>query len=341
MANKERDNEKYNKLTEKLCKDHPEYPFLKGFVCSLISAKNSRRTIYYYTVHVIDFLKKTNKPINEITLDDYNIYIVQFEKRSSSYFHLINKFSKYLLATDRITKDFMAFALRPKYTEKQEQVQKREKGYLTPSEIQIVITNIENGIKNGKSIWFQDDYRTRDMALVLMLLTTGMRTIALQNLDVDDLDLEEGIVTVTDKEDKVNIHQMPDQTIIVLKKWLIKREALLKEAGKEDETALFISNRKNRISYETIKQVVKKYCSTITGKEITPHKLRATYGTMLYNKTHDIEFVRKQMNHSNIATTQRYIRGNGRDDRQKAANIMGDIINNRRETENLFEDTDE
>ena len=62
---------------------------------------------------------------------------------------------------------------------------------------------------------------------------------------------------------------------------------------------------------------------------------------MLYNKTHDIEFVRKQMNHSNIATTQRYIRGNGRDDRQKAANIMGDIINNRRETENLFEDIDE
>ena len=345
MANKERDNEKYNELTEKLCKSYPEYPFLNGFVCSLISAKNSRRTIYYYTVHVIDFLKKVNKPINEITLDDYNIYIVQFEKRSSSYlivkYSAINKFAKYLLATDRITKDFMAFALRPKYIEKQEQVQKREKGYLTPSEIQIVITNIENGIKNGKSIWFQDEYRTRDMALVLMLLTTGMRTIALQNLDVDDLNLDEGIVTVTDKEDKVNIHQMPDQTITVLKKWLIKREALLKEAGKEDETALFISNRKNRISYETIKQVVKKYCSTITGKEITPHKLRATYGTMLYNKTHDIEFVRKQMNHSNIATTQRYIRGNGKDDRQKAANIMGDIINNRREVENLFEDTDE
>lgn len=345
MANKDRDNEKYDKLVNDLCNNYPDYPFLQGFVCSLISAKNSRRTIYYYTIHVIDFLEKTNKPIQDLTLDDYNIYIVKFKKSSSSYlivkYSAINKFARYLFITNRISKNFMEFADRPKYREKQEQVQKREKGFLTPAEIQILITNIENGIKNGKAVWYQDDYRSRDMALVLMLLTTGMRTIALQNLDITDLDLKEGIVTVTDKEDKVNIHQMPEQTIVVLKKWLIKREALLKEAGKENETALFISNRKNRISYETIKQIVKKYCSTIGGKEITPHKLRATYGTMLYNKTHDIEFVRKQMNHANIATTQRYIRGNGKDERQKAADIMGSIITNKREVENLFEDTNE
>lgn len=343
MANKDRDDEKYNMLTNNLCETHPKYSFLKGFVCSLISAKNSKRTIYYYMVHIIDFLDSTNKPVEEITLDDYNIYIVKFEKSSSSYlivkYSAINKFARYMFITNKISKNFMEYATRPKYKEKQEQIQKREKGYLTPSEIQIVITNIEHSIKNGKAIWFQDEYRTRDMALVLMLLTTGMRTIALQNLDIDDLNLEEGIVIVTDKEDKVNIHQMPEQTITVLKKWMIKREALLKEANKENETALFISNRKTRISYSTIKQIVQKYCSTITGKNITPHKLRATYGTMLYNKTHDIEFVRKQMNHSNIATTQRYIRGTGKDERQKAANIMGDILNNKKEIENLFEDT--
>ena len=344
MANKDRDDAKYDALIDKLQKTHAEYPFLTGFICSLISEKSSKRTVYYYTVHVIDFLDKTNKPVETISLDDYNIYIVKFQKRSSSYlivkYSAINKFARYMFITNRIPKNFMEYAKRPKYVEKQEQVQKREKGYLTPNEIQIVISNIENSIKNGRVVWYQNDYRARDMALVLMLLTTGMRTIALQNLDIDDLNLEEGIVTVTDKEDKVNIHQMPEQTIIVLKKWLIKREALLKEAGKENETALFISNRKTRISYETIKQIVQKYCNTITGKNITPHKLRATFGTMLYNKTHDIEFVRKQMNHSNIATTQRYIRGTGKDDRQKAANIMGDIISNRKEAENLFEDTE-
>ena len=74
----------------------------------------------------------------------------------------------------------------------------------------------------------------------------------------------------------------------------------------------------------------------VTGKNITPHKLRATYGTMLYNKTHDIEFVREQMNHSSVVTTQRYIRGNGTSNRQKAADIIGAVIANRKEPEDLF-----
>lgn len=345
MANKDRDNERYEEMVIELCNKNAQFPYLKGFVYSMISEQQSRRTIYYYTVHVVNFLKQTNKSINDITLDDYNAYIIQYKRQTSGSlivkYSAINKFAQYLFTTNKISNNFMEYAKRPKYTEKQEQVQKREKGFLTPVEIQMVIENIQRGIKNGKFLWMQDDYRSRDMAMVLMFLTTGMRTIALQNLDVSDLNLEEGTVTVTDKEDKVNVHQMPEDTIIVLKKWLIKRKALLKEAHKENETALFISNRKTRISYDAIKDIVCKYCSNITGKHITPHKLRATYGTMLYNKTHDIEFVRKQMNHSNVATTQRYIRGNEKSDRQKAANIMGDILNNRRELENLFEETDE
>lgn len=345
MANKDRDNERYEEMIIELCNKNSQYPYLKGFAYSMISAQQSRRTIYYYIIHVVNFLKQTNKPINDITLDDYNSYIFQYKKQTSGAlivkYSAINKFAQYLYATKKISSNFMEYAKRPKYTEKQEQVEKRELGFLTPKEIQMVIENIQRGIKNGKFIWMQDDYRARDMAMVLMLLTTGMRTIALQNLDVSDLNLEEKVVTVTDKEDKVNIHQMPDDTITVLKKWLIKREALLKEAGKENETALFISNRKTRISYDGIKDIVCKYCSNITGKHITPHKLRATYGTMLYNKTHDIEFVRKQMNHSNVATTQRYIRGNEKTDRQKAASIMEDVLNNRRKVENLFEETDE
>ena len=109
MANKERDNEKYNELTEKLCKSYPEYPFLNGFVCSLISAKNSRRTIYYYTVHVIDFLKKVNKPINEITLDDYNIYSKNNKKKTIEDI-LISKGSLNLL--DEIKNKIKGFGFR-------------------------------------------------------------------------------------------------------------------------------------------------------------------------------------------------------------------------------------
>lgn len=341
MANKDVDNERFEVLIENICNKNHEYPFLKSFAYSLMSAKKSQRTIYYYLVHVTGFLKETNKPINEITLDDYNAYMIKYKKQSSQSqivkYSAIKKLAKYLFVTERIPKDFMEYADRPKYIETQQQVQKREKGFLTVNEIQMVINNIQHGIKNGKILWRQDDYRSRDMSIVLLFLSTGMRTIALENLNVEDLDLENNTVIVTDKEDKVNLHQIPEETKIVLEKWLIMREALLKEAGITNEHALFINRFKKRLRYTGIKEIVCKYCNSITDKRITPHKLRATYGTILYNKTHDIEFVRKQMNHANIATTQRYIRGTGKADRQKSADIMSSIISNKKEQpEDLF-----
>lgn len=342
MANRDNDNDKFNERTKNICnKYHNKYTYLSGFVYYLKSTQKSPRTIYYYIVHIIEFLNAINKPVEEITLDDYNWYIAQNEHLSSSNliikYSAISKFIKYLTITDKIKKNFMEFAERPKYIETQEQLQKRESGVLTVAEIQMIIDNINMGIRNGRSMWLQKDYRSRDMAVVLVFLTTGMRSVALENLNVEDVNLEENVITVTDKENKVNIHQIPEETKIVITKWLLKREELLKQAGKEHETALFISNRKTRLSYDGIKKIVCKYCSTVTGKNITPHKLRATYGTILYNQTHDIEFVRKQMNHANIATTQRYIRGTGKADREKAANIMGGIISNRKSNDNLFD----
>ena len=96
------------------------------------------------------------------------------------------------------------------------------------------------------------------------------------------------------------------------------------------------------MSYSSINNVVCKYCSNVTGRQITPHVLRATYGTILYNKTHDIEFVRQQMNHNSIETTKRYIRGNGKENRKKAADIMGGIIDrSTKKSESLFDTEDE
>lgn len=339
MANKDRDNAIYENRAETLCKKNQKFPYLEGFM-NWLSIKRASRTTYYYLVYVVNFLEKINKDITDINLDDYITYAKKQKEYTSSNqitkYSAIKSFADYLVTTGKINNNFMASAPRPKFKEKQETVKRREKGYLTPAEIQTVITNIQNGIRNGRTLKLQEDYTLRDMAIVLLFLSTGMRSMALENLDVEDLDLENGTVTVTDKEDKVNIHYLPEDTKLILEKWLIKRNYLLILSGKTEETALFISNRKRRISYTAIKAIVCKYCSTITGKRITPHKLRATYGTMLYNNTHDIEFVRQQMNHSNVATTQRYIRGNGTANKKKAANIVGNIIRDRKQPEDLF-----
>lgn len=340
MANKNRDNEIYEKMALTLCQKNQKFPYLTGFI-NWLSIERASRTIYYYLIYVVNFLKEVNKNVEDITLDDYIVYAKNQKQYTASNqiakYSAIKSFADYLVTTKKIKDNFMTFAPRPKFKEKQETVQKREKGYLTPAEIQSVITNIQNGIRNGRALKVQEDYTLRDMAIVLLFLSTGMRSMALENLDVEDVDLENNTVTVTDKGDKVNIHYLPEDTKLILEKWLIKRNYLLILSGHTEETALFISNRKKRISYTAIKSIVCKYCSTITGKHITPHKLRATYGTMLYNNTHDIEFVRQQMNHANVATTQRYIRGNETTNKQKAANIMGNIIKDRKQPEDLFD----
>ncbi len=345
MTGKEVQAERFEKLIDELIEKNYEYAdALEGF--RYWSDDQSFRTVYYYLVCIINFLKDRNKSVEDLKLDDWTRYAAKQKKFSSSNqitkYSAIKRFAEYLEASERLENNFMAKAKRPKFVETKEQIDKREQKILTPAEIQKVIKDIEYGISNHRKLWFQEEYRSRDMAIVLLFLSTGIRGSALQYLNVEDIDLDEGIITVTDKGDKVNEHNLPDTTIIILEKWLIKREELLKQKGKENEHALFISNQRKRMSYSSINNVVCKYCSNVTGRQITPHVLRATYGTILYNKTHDIEFVRQQMNHNSIETTKRYIRGNGKENRKKAADIMGGIIDrSTKKSESLFDTEDE
>ena len=341
MTGKQLDQERFEKLiTELIEKNSEYYDALDGF--RWWSDDQSYRTIYYYLTYIINFLIATDKCVADLKLDDWTRYAAKQRKFSSSNqiakYSAVKRFAEYLEASKRNEENFMAKAKRPKFVETKEQIDKREQKVLSPIEIQKVIKDIEYGIGNHRKLWFQEEYKSRDMAIVLLFLSTGIRASALQNLNVDDVDLEEGIITVTDKGDKVNEHNLPETTILILEKWLIKREELLKQKNREFEQALFISNQRKRMNYLTINNVVCKYCSNVTGRHITPHVLRATYGTTLYNKTHDIEFVRQQMNHNSIETTKRYIRGNGKENRKKAADIMGDIINRGTEkTKGLFD----
>ena len=341
MTGKQLDQERFERLIAELIEKSSAYAdVLEGF--RWWSDDQSYRTIYYYLTYIINFLNTIGKPVNELKLDDWTQYAVKQKKYSSSNqiakYSAVKRFAEYLEASERHEGNFMNKAKRPKFIETKEQIDKREQKVLTPVEIQKVIQDIEHGIGNHRKLWFQEEYKSRDMAIVLLFLSTGIRASALQNLNIEDVDLEEKTITVTDKGDKVNKHNIPETTALILEKWLVKREELLKQKNREFERALFISNQRKRMNYLTINNVVCKYCSNVTGRRITPHVLRATYGTTLYNKTHDIEFVRQQMNHNSIETTKRYIRGNGKENRKKAADIMGSIIDRgTARTENLFE----
>lgn len=345
MTGKQLDNEMFDKKIADVISKNPDKPYLGGFKnWAKSGTKRSRRTIYNYLLYVLHFLNYVKKDITEIELDDYTSYADAQSKLSSSNqiakYSAIKCFAKYLKASRKIKYNFMEDAERPKFIESQETKEKRQKKHLTIKQMHQMFRNIEIGVGNERALWLQNEYRSRDMAIVMVFLTTGIRITALKNMNVSDVDFENSCIRVTDKGDKVNLHNIPEETKTVLRKWLLKREEILTKANKMDEQALFISNEKRRLSDTGIRSVVDKYSRSITDgdEKITPHALRATFGTLLYDRTHDIELVRQQMNHESVATTQRYIRGNEEANRKRTADVMGSIISSgkKRDTGSLF-----
>lgn len=323
----EKYNNRFEKMTIKVLED--AHAYVNGYYY-YIAGQSSPSTVYNYIKHIDNFLKDINKEPEELTIDDYTKYLLSIKKFTPSYqrtvFFALKKFSYYLNYTNKNSSNPMQNITAPKNYERIETKQKREKGFLTKTEAKILLSNTESGIGNHNAITKQKHWKERDKAIILILLTTGMRRSALYKLDINNLDLEKKHIITLDKGNKINEYFLTKDTYNALIIWLKKREKIL--IDNKDEQALFISNQKHRITTQSIANIVKKYSVTIEGKNITPHKLRATYGTELYNKTRDIKFVQDRMMHSNPKTTELYIRGNQDADRKRAADIMSDFLDN-------------
>lgn len=140
-------------------------------------------------------------------------------------------------------------------------------------------------------------------------------------LDTSNFNEIDKYITVTDKRDKVIKYNLSDNVVETILSWLKYRNRLAVDFT--DPSALFVSNRGNRLSTDAISDIVTKYATDITGKHITPHKLRATFGTQIYAATKDIYLTQQCMQHSSAAITQLYIRGQQNENRQRGSDIMG------------------
>ena len=289
-------------------------------------------TQYTYTCIVAAFLKNINKAETDLTFDDFNDYLSDIkyldnnETKTSSYiitvYSALKKFCEYLYVSNKIKDNYMTHIKRPKAIEKQSTIQKREKAYLTETEIHKIIDNIYIDPSTKREL--ADEWKARNRAIIYLFLFTGLRCSALSSIDLDDINFKDKVLFTTDKGSKVRRIDMPDALCKVLKEWIDVRRCLVDDTNK----ALFISNRKSRMSNQAIALMVNTYAKRcgISEKRITPHKLRATYGTQLQNATGDINFVRECMGHKSVETTKLYIRGNTNNNSKKAAEIMSAII---------------
>lgn len=317
---------------ENVLKDKPEY--FRGFVNFMNDS--SVQTKYNYLNHVCAFMNFTNKEPKELVFDDFNNYMMKISYKedgsqmTSSYriniYSSLKKFNEYLCSSgrlDRTTQFYMRDIKRPKPKESQETVLKRENGFLTEKEINKYLEEVEwaEYIQGENNPWV-----VRDKAIIYTLLTTGIRNTALRMIDLDDIDMDNQILTVTDKGEKVRQYEMSDKLVCALNHWIKLRNSEVM-IGNDDKKckALFVSCRRQRINIGTLKHLVKKYAVDINNKNITPHKLRATYGTQLYNKTGDIYFVQQCMGHSNPKTTELYVREK-KQNTKRASDIMNKML---------------
>ena len=164
---------------------------------------------------------------------------------------------------------------------------------------------------------YQENTRLRDLAIVGLLLGTGIRVSELVGIDVDDVNFKDMSFVVTRKGGARVILFFSDEVAGYLYDYYRLRMA---DKSLKNEPALFLSLQKRRITTRAVENIVKKYSAVATPlKHITPHKLRSTYGTQLYRNTGDIYVVADVLGHKDVNTTKRHYAAITEDIRRNAS----------------------
>jgi integrase/recombinase XerC len=161
----------------------------------------------------------------------------------------------------------------------------------------------------------------RDVAILTLMLGTGIRVSECVGLDLSDVDFKEDGIRIHRKGGYEAVVYFGEEVEQALKDYLEERREIIPQEGHEN--ALFLSLQNRRITVRAVENLVKKYASRVTSlKKITPHKLRSTYGTSLYRETGDIYLVADVLGHKDVNTTRKHYAAIEEDRRRSAANIV-------------------
>jgi len=167
---------------------------------------------------------------------------------------------------------------------------------------------------------YNEKFKVRDNAILSLFLTTGIRVSECVGLNVDDINFNLNSFRVTRKGGNQVILYFGEETAKALKEYLYYRDTL--DLPRE-ERALFISSQNKRMMVRAMQYLVKKYAKVATPlKNITPHKLRSTYGTNLYKETKDIYIVAEVLGHKDVNTTKKHYAAISDDIRKSVAGVV-------------------
>lgn len=193
---------------------------------------------------------------------------------------------------------------------------------LEPNEVAILLDQVEDGTKlTKKELEYHKKTKTRDVALLTLLLGTGIRVSECVGLNISDVNFETGGIKIRRKGGYETVIYFGEEVENALLDYLEERNRILPMEGHED--ALFLSLQNRRIAVRSVEKLVKKYASRVTTlKKITPHKLRSTYGTSLYQETGDIYLVADVLGHKDVNTTRKHYAAQSDERRRRAAQYV-------------------
>lgn len=225
----------------------------------------------------------------------------------------VRSFFGYLFTSELIPANVAALVTLPKTHEKVIL-------YMEESEIERMFAAAYEGEGLTKTQQrYQKLTSVRDMAILLLFLGTGIRVSECVGIDIDDVDFERNAFLVTRKGGDQVMLYFNEQVSQALQAYMLQRERIVPMEGHEN--ALFLSMQKRRITQRAVENLVKKYALTAAPlkKRLSPHKLRSTFGTRLYQETGDIYLVADVLGHADVNTTRKHYAAMSDQRRREAA----------------------
>ena len=257
------------------------------------------RDIFGFQEYLQQYVKVTDKDEDEdntlspTLVQNYELGIMRKLSSIRSYFD-------FLFRNELIPANITSMVTLPKRHEKPIL-------YLEPDEVQRLMDTVisGDGLSNRQQKYLAATQK-RDIAILMMFLGTGIRVSELVGLDMDHFDFTQNAFMVTRKGGNQVILYYPDAVKEALESYLLERQSIAPLSG--HEYALFLSLQKRRITARAVENLVKKYAQIAAPlkKRISPHKLRSTFGTTLYQQTGDIYLVSDALGHSDVNTTKRH-----------------------------------
>jgi integrase/recombinase XerC len=175
-------------------------------------------------------------------------------------------------------------------------------GYLDRAQIDLLFTMAETRAQFGGFV------ESRNLAMLELFYSTGMRLSELQGLSRGDLDMVTQQVKVRGKGRKERIVPIGDHAVLALRNYEARRDDLLRGIGpKADRYAMFVARTGKRIGVRAVQKAVGAFLSEIDEDAgLTVHSLRHTFATHLLDAGADLRAVQELLGHASISTTQIY-----------------------------------